>query len=614
MSRARLLASRRGRIGKSAAGGTTPPTGNPNPKATEHLTDDFATLNATRWSVWNDNSANPSVVAGRMRVPSSNVTNANPGYAGAETAAAHMLFGSSIVVEVPVVPANPGTGTEVYCSLKLVSPTFTSTAGDTSIEIMYDRVTNVLRFHSVANWTWDAGEVTLAYNATTHRWWKIELLSSGTNPLRFHTSPDGTTWTQRRAMAAPTWLTDVATREQITVALEAGRSGTGTDGFAEFDNLNLPPGSGGGTPPPETLTVNAGADTSVAYGATFSRTATVTGGTPLDQHWNIVSGPVGAGPVIDSDATLAHVFGSTPSGSNDIRHPVFQEMPFQFTSTAENSTTAWTGKYSYIEDILDGRGGTGGLVGFTTATGDMLPMIQDYVNRKPTNNVLSKHIAGLQACANFGDTVDQAEYGVDGGGASDIYNTELKSKGFETDWATAANTDPLFRQVQRDWRQSMYWGPALTAAREDGLSALGLLIYYDTIVNHGPGVADSVLRPATNGSFDNIRAATKASNTTPANGGAERAFLVAFKNNRSTVLTNWGDNPSDGRIAAITSLLPTTPNFSLTGTVSWNMYGEAFSFNRPNPPSDSVIGTYVLEFAAATATATATDQVTVTVT
>jgi chitosanase len=45
-----------------------------------------------------------------------------------------------------------------------------------------------------------------------------------------------------------------------------------------------------------------------------------------------------------------------------------KKTALQITSTAENSTKDWTAAYAYIEDIHDGRGYTGGLVGFTTAT------------------------------------------------------------------------------------------------------------------------------------------------------------------------------------------------------------------------------------------------------
>lgn len=373
-------------------------------------------------------------------------------------------------------------------------------------------------------------------------------------------------------------------------------------------------------------TVNAGANVPQhQIGTAFTRTAVESGDTAsiTARKWFVKSGPAGygldglTGPTIDSDAALSWVPGSTPAGSADIRHPRFQEAAFEFTSTAENSRTDWysledlpdkPAAYPYIEDILDGRGGTGGIVGFTTATGDMLPMVQQYVNEKPTGNLLQRHLPGLQACADFGDTVADATYGVDGGGASDIYNTELKSQGFEADWRNSALNDPIFRKVQRDFRRSMYWDTALGAAMSDGLPALGLLLYYDTIVNHGPGVANSG-----DGSFTDIRSRT--TGTKPSAGGSRRTWMQNFLVIRRQVLTEWEDNPGNGRLEALDSLVaPTTPNYDLTGVVSWNMYDEPFSFNQPQPPADSILGTYVLTYQATHASGTAADDVTVTVT
>ena len=58
-------------------------------------------------------------------------------------------------------------------------------------------------------------------------------------------------------------------------------------------------------------------------------------------------------------------------------------------------------------------------------------------------------------------------------------------------------------------RDSMYRKPALAAATADGVGLLGLALYYDTSVNHGPGVAGSG-----DGSFDDIR--SRATGPTPA--------------------------------------------------------------------------------------------------
>jgi chitosanase len=257
---------------------------------------------------------------------------------------------------------------------------------------------------------------------------------------------------------------------------------------------------------------------------------------------------------------------------------VVQEKAFQLTSTAENSTVAWWENYDYIQDILDGRGYTGGIVGFTSATGDMLELVQDYAARKTTGNALAPYLPNLQRCADFGDTVSSAVYGVNGGGASTKANTELGAA-YRTAWANAANTDAVFRLAQRDYRARVYWQPAYVAAQADGLGPLGIAIYYDTSVNHGPGQASG-----SDGSFDNIRART--TGTKPSAGGSESTWLTNFLNVRSSVLTAWGDNPSDGRISMFRGLL-TAGKLTLATPFSWSVYGDTFTMSTdPTPRTD----------------------------
>ena len=109
-----------------------------------------------------------------------------------------------------------------------------------------------------------------------------------------------------------------------------------------------------------------------------------------------------------------------PTDPRSTQGLIDQEKAFQITSTAENSTVNWWDTYATIEDIRDGRGYTGGIVGFTSATGDMLELVERYVALQPDHNVLAPYVAGLRSCARLGETVDDAEYGVDGGRASHV--------------------------------------------------------------------------------------------------------------------------------------------------------------------------------------------------
>jgi chitosanase len=251
-----------------------------------------------------------------------------------------------------------------------------------------------------------------------------------------------------------------------------------------------------------------------------------------------------------------------------------KEMALQITSTAENSTTDWSTGYAYLEDIRDGRGYTGGLVGFTTATSDMLDLVRRYHAERP-DNPLAPYLPGLQACADYGDTVGEAEYGVHGGGASDIAAQRL-GQPFVNAWVEAARRDPVFRKVQRDLRDAMYWEPARAAATADGVGPLGLALYYDTSVNHGPGVAGSG-----DGSFDDIR--SRATAPTPTRGGDEHRWLRAWLTCRAAVLTEWGDNPPDGRIAMFRRLLD-SGNLTLTTPFTWSVYGDTFTIDSPPSP------------------------------
>ena len=255
---------------------------------------------------------------------------------------------------------------------------------------------------------------------------------------------------------------------------------------------------------------------------------------------------------------------------------VVQEKAFEITSTAENSTKDWTAQYTYIQDIGDNRGYTGGIVGFTSATLDMLTIVKNWTAIAP-GNILAKYIPGLTTCTSIGI----------GSGASSAAASNLGSA-FITAWHTAS-ADPVWQQVQRDYRESVYWTPAYTAAIADGLGPLGQALYYDTSVNHGPGVANS-----NDGSFDDIRSRT--TGTKPSNGGSETTWLTNFINVRSAVLSGplFNDNPSDGRITMFRAFV-TAANFSLTCPFSWSIYGDSFTMSvDPTPAGITANRTYDL--------------------
>src|SRR5882757_1931361 len=63
--------------------------------------------------------------------------------------------------------------------------------------------------------------------------------------------------------------------------------------------------------------------------------------------------------------------------------PREKEIAMELVSSAENSTLDWRQEFGYIEDIGDGRGYTGGLIGFCSGTGDMLAVVRAYVAAAP---------------------------------------------------------------------------------------------------------------------------------------------------------------------------------------------------------------------------------------
>lgn len=414
---------------------------------------------------------------------------------------------------------------------------------------------------------------------------KIKALASGANrdlvfDAAFRTSAAVTSRT----------ITITSTQTLLAEAEYSGLAGGWVLTKAVQTTGTPPSGGGGGVGG----TLSAGNDASISAGGTFSRTATEpTGVTITSRAWSIVSGPMGEGTTIGTAAALSWVPGSSPANTVDIRQPVCQEMAFEIVSTAENSTTDWTSAYDYIEDIGDDRGYTGGLIGFTSATGDMLDLVNYYVVLKPSGNTLATYVTGLEACVAVGM----------GAGASAAAASNLGAP-FLSAWATAAGSDPIFRRAQRDLRKSIYWDDALAQALADGVGPLGLVVHYDVLVNHGVGDDAE--------SYGGIIAAARASTSKPPSaGGNQAAYLTKILDLRDAVLQSWGDFQTDGRSSIYRALI-TANKLTLLAPFSWSVYGDPYTMSsRPATPNDAVLGTFVLRY---TATGAGSDNVNVTVT
>src|SRR6478735_4348642 len=203
---------------------------------------------------------------------------------------------------------------------------------------------------------------------------------------------------------------------------------------------------------------------------------------------------------VPAPPAVAHV-AAEHAGTQDsgLDRPDRKEIAMQLVSSAENSTLHWRRQYTYLEDIGDGRGYTGGIIGFCSGTGDMLEVVRSYTDARP-DNPLARFLPALER--------------VNG---SDSH--EGLGRPFVRAWHRAAH-DAAFRHAQDAERDRVYFDPAVRLAKQDGLRTLGQFIYYDAMVMHGPGSSHL--------SFGGIRRTAMKHAQTPAQGGSEVRYLNAF--------------------------------------------------------------------------------------
>ncbi len=227
------------------------------------------------------------------------------------------------------------------------------------------------------------------------------------------------------------------------------------------------------------------------------------------------------------------------------------KIAFAIVSSAENSSLNFREQYSYIENIGDGRGYTGGIIGFTSGTGDMLEVVEQYIALKPNNNPLSPYLSALRA---VNGTDSEAGLG----------------RNFVRAWQTAANDQEMIdaqNKIVREW----YLHPAVADAQVDGLSILGQFIYYDAMVMHGPG-NDSE-------SFGGIRKAALRTATSPAKGGDEATYLKAFIEARKKIMLMEEAHEDLSRLNAQLKFI-NEGNFDMNLPLSWTMYGDSFTLTQ----------------------------------
>jgi chitosanase len=235
---------------------------------------------------------------------------------------------------------------------------------------------------------------------------------------------------------------------------------------------------------------------------------------------------------------------SATAMTNDLSGPRKKEIAMELVSSAENSSLDWREQYGYIQDIHDGRGYTGGIIGFTSGTGDMLEVVTMYTHARP-RNPLARFLPALRR--------------VNGTPS----HRGLGSR-FVAAWKRSAK-DRAFRRAQEDERDRVYFNPAVGLAKSDGLRALGQFAYYDAAVVHG---------------FDGLRGIRKRAlryAQQPARGGDEAAYLNAFLDQRDVEMKKEAAHQDLSRIENEQRKFLREGNLDLNPPLYWSTYGDNYS-------------------------------------
>jgi chitosanase len=227
----------------------------------------------------------------------------------------------------------------------------------------------------------------------------------------------------------------------------------------------------------------------------------------------------------------------------------------QIISVFENETQEM--QYGYTEELGDGRGLTAGRAGFTTATGDLVLVVQRYVDRAP-DSPLKHYLPRLLELA-------EAEDGSTDG-----------LEGLSEAWEEAAD-DPLFRTVQDEISDELYYQQAVKWRKKLNIrTPLGLLFLYDTIIQHGEGDDPDGL-PAL------IQRTTERAGGTPKSGIKEEDWLDLFLKERRETLAHAQDEASReawaesiGRCDAL-GRLAREGNYDLHGPITLEPFGTSFT-------------------------------------
>lgn len=212
---------------------------------------------------WGDSYGGVSETGGQARVPL--VAGA---YAGYQTGRAWTMASATVYLKIPTLPA-VSTGTDVGVHFMV-----TSNVDGTGLGFKINIVTGMLRMQSNVDY-FDPTAVEITYSATDHLW--LRLREDGIN-IYWDTSPDGSTWTNRRTLATPAWVT--AAVDTCALDLFCFRDAGVTD-YAAYDNVNT-----------------------LADGAVWDAAATLTGQSALTANAQLIANAT-ASLIAESSLTAA---------------------------------------------------------------------------------------------------------------------------------------------------------------------------------------------------------------------------------------------------------------------------------------------------------------------
>ncbi|WP_151084577.1 chitosanase [Nocardioides cynanchi] len=235
-----------------------------------------------------------------------------------------------------------------------------------------------------------------------------------------------------------------------------------------------------------------------------------------------------------------------------LERPHQKEVAQILVSTAENSSRDWRAQYRYIEydvehSATENRGYTGGIIGFTSKTHDMLAVVRRYVARKPADP-LAPFLPALRR--------------VDG-----TSSRQGLGRPFVRAWHRAA-ADPAFRRAQDHFRDAWYFDPAVHLAQRDGLHSLGQFAYYDAAVVHGLDGLRAVRRHA------------RARADIPTDGGRETAYLQAFLTARIAFMRREQAHQDVTRITTAQQVFLDAGNLGLRLPLRWSVYGDSYRLSE----------------------------------